>query len=56
MMPKILKNLFSKKSEQKSGEQYMERRRQDIISSTKSDIELIHSARLGTYDYDFESA
>ena len=34
----------------------MERRRQEIISSTKSDIDLLNSARLGSADYDFESA
>jgi hypothetical protein len=33
----------------------MEKRRQDIISSTASDIEIINSARLGTKYYDFDS-
>lgn len=33
----------------------MESRRQEIISSIKSDIDLINSARLGNSDYDFES-
>ncbi len=42
--------------EQESGVQYMERRRQQIISSTKNEIYLRNSARLGTDDFDFESA
>jgi serine/threonine protein kinase len=29
--------------------------RQEILSSTKSDIELLNSARLGTDDYDYDS-
>ena len=29
--------------------------RQEILSSTKSDRELLDSARLGTTDYDYES-
>ncbi len=29
--------------------------RQEVISSTKSDIELLDSARLGTHDYDYDS-
>ena len=29
--------------------------RQDLLSSTKSDLELINSARIGTDDYDFDS-
>lgn len=33
----------------------MEEMRQMIISGTKSDIEIINSARLGTDDYDFDS-
>ena len=34
----------------------IEKLRQAILSSTKSDIELLDSARLGTEDYEFESA
>jgi hypothetical protein len=34
----------------------MEKRRQDIISSTASEIEIINSARRGTKYYDFDSA
>lgn len=34
----------------------IEQRRQEILLSTKTDIELLISARLGTQDYDFESA
>ena len=41
--------------EKKTGAAYMERRRQEIISSKASDIEMINSARLGTDDYDFNS-
>jgi hypothetical protein len=41
--------------EEKSGLTYMERRRQEIITSRASNIELIKSARLGTDDYDFET-
>jgi predicted Ser/Thr protein kinase len=33
----------------------IERLRQEIFSSDKSDIEILNSARLGTDDYDFES-
>ncbi len=40
--------------EKQTGLTYLERRRQEIISSTASNIELINSARLGTDDYDFD--
>jgi hypothetical protein len=33
----------------------IEKIRQEILSSTKSDLEVINSARLGTNDYDFNS-
>ena len=38
-----------------TGTAYMERRRQEIISSTASNIEILNSARLGADDYDFDS-
>ena len=41
--------------EKKTPAAYMERRRQEIIKSSASDIEIIKSARLGTDDYDFDS-
>ena len=41
--------------EKKTGPAYMERRRQEILSSKAKDIEMIKSARLGTDDYDFNS-
>lgn len=41
--------------EKKSGFNYMERRRREIISSTASNIDLLNSARLGTDDYDFDT-
>jgi hypothetical protein len=31
----------------------IEKLREDLISSTKSEIEILHSARLGTDEYDF---
>ena len=34
----------------------IDQKKNDIFSSTKSDIELLDSPRLGTDDYDFESA
>ncbi len=33
----------------------IEKFRKEIFSSTKSDLELLNSARLGTDDYDFDS-
>ncbi len=33
----------------------IDQRTKEILTSTKSDIELLDSARLGTHDYDFES-
>jgi serine/threonine protein kinase len=41
--------------EKETGAAYMERRRQEIISSTASNIEILNSARLGADDYDFNS-
>jgi hypothetical protein len=33
----------------------IEKLRNDLMSSTKTDIEILNSARLGTVDYDFNS-
>ena len=40
--------------ENKQGVSNIEKLRQDLLS-TKTDIEIINSARLGTEDYDFDS-
>jgi hypothetical protein len=33
----------------------IEKVRQEILTSTKTDLELLNSARLGTQDYDYDS-
>lgn len=44
-----------KEEEKKSESSYIEKRRKEIISSTKNVIDIINSSRLGTKDYDFNS-
>jgi hypothetical protein len=34
----------------------LEKTREEIISSTKTEIEILSSLRMGTEDYDFENA